>query len=259
MSEQRRLAPSADSIARASIDMWRLTVDAIPGAWIDERDGAAAVVTGFPGWGRNGVWTERSDVAPEVVAELLDLVAAEGVPHSLQLRAGAPPELADVARRHGMTFDAEEPWMILEDTALLARAVDVPGLAIRRLDPREGAIHARIAAPAFDERVDVFEVAASEAILSVPGIRCYAGEVNGEAVVTAMGVTHLGTTAVFAVATVPEHRRRGYGAAVTARAVLDGFESGATWAWLQADPGATAVYERLGFRAVEAGAIWVRE
>ncbi|HYO61245.1 MAG TPA: GNAT family N-acetyltransferase [Actinomycetota bacterium] len=241
------------------MEIWRLTTGAIPGAWVDERDGAAAVVTGIPGWGRNGVWTTRRDVAPEILDELLGRVAEADVPHSLQLREGAPAELIGIARRHGLVFDADEPVMVLDDPAPLASFAGVDGFAVRRLGPHEGALHARVAAPSFDERVEVFEAAASPEILSVPGIRCFAGEAGGEVVSTAMAVTHLGVTAVFGVATSPPHRGRGYGAAVTAHALLDGFGAGAGWAWLQADPDATSLYERLGFRAVETCAIWVHE
>lgn len=249
--------PSGDAVARSSVEMWRINVAAIPGAWIDERDGAAAVFTGIAGSGDNGVWTLRPDVAPGVVAELLDRVGAAGVPHSLQLREGASPELTGVARRHGMVLDAEEPVMVLDGPASLEVPAEIPGFTMRRLRPDEGRVHAHIAAPAFEDEVDAFEAATSVA-LSVPGFRCYVGEVEGEPVVTARAVTHLGATAVFAVATVPEHRNRGYGSAVTARAVLDGLAAGGRWAWLQAAPGATSIYERLGFRSVETGAIWVR-
>lgn len=250
--------PSGDAAARSSIEMWRLNVAAIPGAWMDERDGAAAVFTGIGGWGDNGVWTVRPDVAPGVVAELLDRVGAAGVPHGLHLREGASRELTGVARRHGMVLDAEEPVMVLDGAASLEVPAEIRGFTMRRLRADEGRVHARIAAPAFGDRVDVFEAAASVA-LSVPGIRCYAGEVEGEPVVTARADSHLGATAVFAVATVPEHRNRGYGSALTAHALLEGFAAGGRWAWLQAAPDATRVYERLGFRSVETGAIWVRE
>lgn len=259
MPDARHLAASADAVARSSVNIWRLTTSAIPGAWVDERDGATAVVTGIDGWGRNGVWTTRPDVAPEVVDELLDRVGGAGVAHSLQLREGTSAELVAIAQRHGLVFDADEPAMVLDDPSALASFANVRGLAVRRLGPHEGALHARVAAPAFDERVEVFEAAASPAIMSVPGIRCFAGEVGGEVVSTAMAVTHLGATAVFGVATSSRHRGRGYGAAVTAHALLDGFGAGARWAWLQAEQNAMTLYERLGFRAVETYAIWVHE
>jgi N-acetylglutamate synthase len=49
----------------------------------------------------------------------------------------------------------------------------------------------------------------------------------------------------------PEHRGRGYGRAVTAKAVADGFEAGADLAWLQASQLGQPVYRAMGFRQVE--------
>jgi ribosomal protein S18 acetylase RimI-like enzyme len=259
MDATRPPRAGADSAARACVEMWRLYVAAIPGAWMEERDGVAGVVTGIPGTGFNGVWVERLDAAPETVARVLDRVAESKVPHCLQLRAGASPGLEELPLSRGMVLDGEEPTMVLEDTSALERALDAPGLAIERLGPRDGAIHARIAAAAFGARVEAFEAAATDAILSTPGIRCYAGRVDGEAVSTAVGVTHGGVTGLIAVATDAAHRRRGYGAAVTARAALDGFAAGAAWVWLQADPVAVGVYEGLGFRTVDRSAIWIAE
>ena len=250
---------SADAAARASIEMWHPYLRAIPGAWIDEREGATAVVSGIEGAGFNGVWVERPDASRDLVSELLDRVAAAGVPHCLQLRAGARAELEELARQRGMVLDGEEPTMVLEDTALLDAALDVPGMTIEQLGTSEGRAHALIAAHAFGTRVDVFEAAMTEAILSVPGIRGYVARVAGEAVSSAVGVTHGGVTGIVAVGTLTPHRRRGYATAVTARAALDGFAAGAGWVWLQADPTAARVYERLGFRAVDTSAIWVLE
>jgi N-acetylglutamate synthase len=62
---------------------------------------------------------------------------------------------------------------------------------------------------------------------------------------------------VFNVATPSRHRRRGYGAAVTARVVADGVAAGASWAWLQSSPSGYAIYERLGFRTLERWLTWV--
>lgn len=249
---------SADSAARACIEMWRPYIEAIPGAWMDERSGVAAVVSGIRGTGFNGVWVEDVATPPDVVSDLLDRVEATGLPHCLQLRAGSRPDLTELALRRGMVLDGVEPTMVLDDASPLAAAA-VPGLTIERLGPRDGIVHARIAAHAFGTEVDVFEAAMTEAILSVPGIRGYAGFVSGEPVTSGVGVTYRGVTGVMAVGTLAGHRRRGYAGAVTARAALDGFEDGAAWAWLQADPSAVRVYERIGFRPVDETALWIRE
>lgn len=250
---------TADAVARASIEMWRPYLAAIPGGWVDERGGAVAVVSGIPGTGFNGVWVEQPDTAPATVEELLDRVKAAAVPHCLQLRAGAPRDLEDLARERGMVLDGVEPSMVLTGPSSLEGALDVPGLTVEQLAATDGIVHARVGAHAFGTRVEVFEPAVTESILSVPGIRAYAGYVDGKPVSTAVGVTHGDSTGIIAVGTLAAHRGRGYAGAVTARAAADGFAAGASWVWLQSDPAAVHVYERLGFEAVDESAIWICE
>ena len=253
-----RLEPSADSPARASVAMWRLTVDAIPGGWVDERTGAAAVFTGIDVGGFNGVWTTSREVASDLVVELLDRVAATGVPYSLHLREGTDPQLTQIARARGMALDSEEPVMILSETASLEPALET-GARIRQLGPHEGRIHARIAAEVFGDSVEVTEAGATPAILASPGMRCYVAEVDGDPIATATGVEHAGSLAIIAVATLPQHRGRGYGSALIAHAVVDGFAAGAEWAWLQTSADGAGLYERIGFRTVETEAVWTVE
>ncbi|HEX7269576.1 MAG TPA: GNAT family N-acetyltransferase [Streptosporangiaceae bacterium] len=94
-------------------------------------------------------------------------------------------------------------------------------------------------------------------VLRLPGVRCYMGEIGGQAVTTGLGVTLGEFTGVFSVATLPAYRRRGYGAAVTARVVADGLAAGAKWAWLQSSPPGYATYARLGFGTVETWKCWI--
>jgi GNAT superfamily N-acetyltransferase len=87
-------------------------------------------------------------------------------------------------------------------------------------------------------------------VAAIPGVRIYVGRVEGRPVTTATGWTANAATGIFQVATPPAHRRRGYGGAVTSRAVLDGFAAGADLAWLQPSPSGERLYRKLGFRKV---------
>lgn len=85
----------------------------------------------------------------------------------------------------------------------------------------------------------------------MPGLTVYVAYEQGQPVSTATSWLGEGGIGVFTVAPPPEFRRRGYGRAVTTRAVLDGFALGADLAWLQASPVGESVYRAMGFRAVD--------
>ncbi|MDQ3951731.1 MAG: hypothetical protein M3279_02025, partial [Actinomycetota bacterium] len=176
MTHREPLPATAYSAARASIAMWRVWVDALPGAWTEERDGAAGVVTGLDSIDHNGVWVARKRVRAATVRELLDEVASTGLPHCLQLRRPASPALVRVARDHGMVLDAEEPLMILRSRAIVERAARLEGLSIRALGPDEGELLASITVPVFGGSPEVTAAAASPRVLSHPAVRCYVGE-----------------------------------------------------------------------------------
>jgi len=93
--------------------------------------------------------------------------------------------------------------------------------------------------------------------LAFPGVRLYVGEAEGEPAVTGVAIPVGDAVGNFNVATPPRHRRRGYAAALSARAVLDGIAEGATWAFLQSSAMGRRVYESLGFRTVERWELWV--
>ena len=113
------------------------------------------------------------------------------------------------------------------------------------------------AASGFEAPEQLFRQLATADVLGVPGVRCYVGEVGGHAVTTGIGVTQGDWVGVFNIATPQLHRRRGYGAAITARAVADGLAAGARWSWLQSSPLGFATYGRLGFRTIETWPCWV--
>jgi len=61
---------------------------------------------------------------------------------------------------------------------------------------------------------------------------------------------------VFNVATVEEHRGKGYGAAMTMKAVIDGRDQGCDVAFLQSSEMGFSVYERLGFETIFKYDLW---
>ena len=249
----------ADRAASALIDTWARLMAVHPEAWVESRDGLSACATGIPLPGLNGVWSARRDPDPAELDRLLGGLAARGLPHMLQLRAGSDAAALAVPGRLGMTLDADVPLMRLDDPARLERALTaVDELVVRELMPDEASVHARVAAAGFDEDPRHFERLLRPSVLAAEGVRTYIGQVAGKTVTTALGVTSEDYVAIFNVATPKAHRGRGYGAAITARSVADGLASGAEWAWLQSSPSGYRIYEALGFTTLEQWHTWVR-
>jgi hypothetical protein len=230
-----------------------------PDAWMVTRDGVAACATGIPSPGLNGVWCASRDPDPAEIQRLLGLLSSRGLPHVLQMRPGCGAAALAVAEAEGMTPDEDLPLMRLDDPARLEPADEaVPELAIRRLGADEAALHAHTAAEGFEHDVDHFLRLLPPPVMSAYGLRAYVGEVEGQVVTTALGVTRGDCVGVFNVATPRAHRSHGYGAAITARTVQDGLAAGARWAWLQSSGGSHRLYEALGFKTLERWSCWVR-
>jgi ribosomal protein S18 acetylase RimI-like enzyme len=156
-----------------------------------------------------------------------------------------------------MAYSEDIPLMVVQDPGQLNAAPTVSGLVIRELSPDEAQLHARVAAAGFEVPLEMFLQLMTPSVLATPGVRCYVGEADGLPVTTGLGINLGSNVAIFNIATPPEHRRRGYGAAVTARAVADGLAAGAMWSWLQSSPDGYRVYEGLGFRTIESWPCWI--
>jgi ribosomal protein S18 acetylase RimI-like enzyme len=251
------VSTKADTVAAALIATWQHLVSAIPDGWSSGTPGVMAAVTGIEIPTLNGVWIKSESVDLGTTADLLDQVAATGLPHCLQVRPGASSQIAELASARGMNRDDHLiPLMVLEaaDRPGTPQAV---GLQIRELGHDEAPIHAQTAAAGFEAPVEPFLQLMTPAILALPGVHCYLGEVDGQPVTTGLGVVTGAYAGIFNIATPPESRRRGYGAAVTARAVEDAFKGGATWAFLQSSAPGFRIYEALGFRTAEEWTCWL--
>lgn len=75
----------------------------------------------------------------------------------------------------------------------------------------------------------------------------YVGYLDGKPVATNMLVPGGGVASVYAVATVPSVQRKGIGAAITLKPLLDARDMGYKWAVLFASEEGYPVYRRLGF------------
>ena len=200
--------------------------------------------------GANGVWADEDEATAAALARSLRELEELGLPFWVQTREGRHPGAEAEARRLGLVQVESEPGMVAaaDDLAALPET----DLDIRRVADDAGLRHAvDLAAVGFGVPKEVMAPVYSRAVASMPGLSTYVGYADGAPVCTAVGVVVRGNVGIFNVATPPEHRRRGYGAALTARAIRDGMEAGARLAALQASADGEPVYRRMGFRSVE--------
>ena len=78
-------------------------------------------------------------------------------------------------------------------------------------------------------------------------IRLYLGYAEGEAVATAEATLSGGAVGLYSISTLPSHRGRGYGSAMTTQPLLEARAEGYRHGILQAAPGAVGIYRRIGF------------
>jgi N-acetylglutamate synthase len=229
---------------------WEVLAGALPGAWMRRVDGAIAGVSGVPIPSVNGLWAGSAAVSSSAAAAVLDEVAASGLPHCVQLSPTAS-SLRELARARGFERDHDLPLMRLD----VEPSAPAGPLVVRRLGADELEVHWDLCARGFEAPVELFAAMITPAVASVAGV--FVGEVDGTPVTTGVHLVQGDSVGVFNVATPPEHRRRGYGAALTAGLVRAGHRDGATWAWLQSSDDGFGVYERLGFRTESTWECWV--
>lgn len=112
-----------------------------------------------------------------------------------------------------------------------------------------------LAARGFGAPVEIFRSLATMTART-PGPATYVGEYDGEAVTTAVALCVDDSVGVFNVATPGAHRGHGFGTAITAYAIRDGYRLGAERAWLQSSLEGYSVYKAMGFATVASRQCW---
>ena len=237
-------------------ELARLTDANLAGSWANIGGHAGEVggspecpfvATGLPAAFFNGVFaTGPVDDPDQLIADATAFMAERGVPWLLWVREGADDALLDAGRRAGLA-DAGGPLAMalpaipeippLPDGLEIAVVRDIAGLEVAR----------DLGARGFEMSREFIDVLAAESMLDDPTVVMVTGSVDDVPVSTAlMGVTG-NTAGIYNVATPPEHRRRGYGEALTWAAVAEGRRLGCDHSTLQASPMGAPIYRRMGY------------
>lgn len=195
----------------------------------------------------NAAWVvEDSQVAVDALPEAIAEIEAAGARPWVQTRSGHS-RTRRTALELGLTQSERIPGMVVRPHELAAAGapIEIDLVADDEVDDTN-----EILADAFGAPKELFDDFC-RAVSTIEGVSWYIGRDGERIVSTAVGITQNGMTGIFNVATPPEQRGRGYGAALTSRAVRDGFDAGAELAYLQSSELGHGVYRRLGFREVE--------
>ena len=234
---------------RALEAVWARLYTELEGARFERRgDLIFALYPPFPIPQCNGPWVvEDTQSAADALAEAIAEVEEAGAWPWVQTRSGHE-RTRRAAADLGLTHREQIPGMVLQPGELVepsGLAVEIDLITATEVDAAN-----EVLATCFGAPKDLFDRFCG-VCAAMDEVSWYVGCVDGEIVATALGIAVEGLTGVFNVATAPEHRGRGHGAALTARALRDGFREGSKLAFLQSSKIGHGIYRRLGFRDVE--------
>jgi hypothetical protein len=237
-------------------------VSCTPRANVTRADGVVTILTGLPFDWFNQILVEREEATPDGILAGVARAREKGHPFVVRLREGIDDRFVRTLAGAGLEPEGEEtstPGMVAfpshHDPIALHAA---PELEIRRVtDATAIDVHRRVVTAGFGSGHEVARGTVCTDLLGRPECVVYVGYADGVPVVAGMGWRSGRTIGVYSIATVQSARRRGYGAAMTARVVADGVDAGCDVAVLQASAMGRPIYERQGFRTVVRYAAYV--
>jgi ribosomal protein S18 acetylase RimI-like enzyme len=239
----------ADRLHQVLVSVAEQLASVLEGARFERADGYCFMsFPTFPIRDLNGVWAD-SDAAADFLAARRAEADERRTPFTVMTRAGKTPAVEQTARELGLTNEIQIPGMTVTAHGLNNPVSDLEVLRVKTADGLAQAL--AVGASGFGVPAELVASVYSLEVAELEGLETYLGRVDGRDVSTAVGFTIDRTCGIFSVATPEEHRGRGYGAAITAQAVRDGFNAGADLAGLQSSPMGESLYKRLGFCEVE--------
>lgn len=149
----------------------------------------------------------------------------------------------------GLAFEQGEPGMAL-DLALLPERLDLPsGLSIQAVTDEAGVrLWNQTFVPAYGLPPSWEPDCLGMMLASLHTMTSYLGFVDGQPVATASLLLAAGVAGIYSIATLPDWRGKGIGAAMTLYPLFEARRLGCRAAVLQSSEMGYPVYRRLGFR-----------
>lgn len=236
---------------------YSLLADYSRSARYEREDSMRKMSFGVPLGFLNGVSMARLDLATcdQHIASAVEELNSTGLPWYWQVGPGCLPyDLRDRLLRAGLKLSHEVPAMAANLSAWEPQGLP-EGLTIRAvLSEDEFELWLEPATISFG-LPETFRnlLRAAQAGIGYSGdlaVRHFTGFEDGQAVAVGTVYYAAGVAGIFTIGTVPEARKKGYGAAITEACMRDAVEKGYDTAILHASKMGLPVYERLGFQEV---------
>lgn len=187
-------------------------------------------------------------------SDLLVVRAAEyesrGIPFGFEIPAGLDERVEAAAIERGLVLRDEQPAMVLHPIGSLPE----PDARARRVTPDVLDEHLVAQADGFGDPIEALRVFTPPSMLNAAAM--FTVYEDGAAAATALTCVTESGAGVFGVAVREPMRRRGLGTVATLAAVRAAAAGGADFVFLHASKMGKPVYERLGFRIVDAVRIY---
>ncbi len=232
------------------IEAFGIIAGALPNGVVRHDGGVATIASGLPMRRFNQIFIESGSATSRAIEDAVGILRERGSPWVLTIAQGLDDRLIAVATDLGLVLDPGEGFPGMAVAPLPAPVPEPTGLEIRRVVGASLRDHASVVERGFGLDRPIIDAVVSDAVAADPRFAYYVGYVDGVAVVAGLGVQTGDTIGVFNIATLEEARRRGYGAAITRRILIDGALLGCTIGTLQSSDLGRPVYEAIGFRTV---------
>jgi len=204
----------------------------------------------------NAVLARDEPMSESDVEAVLDGAAEAPERLTFWQRRGIDVDVDELLSEQGMQVIDTAPGMVAA-LPLVTDHIDDVGVELTTVDGDEAVeAHTDLMVRSFGIPADALATFTGPGLLTDESVIVALAAVEGRPVSTALGVMVDETVCLFNVATPPQDRGRGFGAAVTAHAAAVGAERGATVATLQSTEAGFGVYRRLGFETVVDYAVW---
>lgn len=226
---------------------------------VREIDGLLIKYTGVPAADKNAAFVTRPLRDPrETIRRAIAYFDARSMPFGILMRESLDPDSERACRALGLAHVHTLPGMALAPLPGEIPAAP-PALQIRAVTTAvEHDVHVQTDAAGFEGSVEharrLFPASLFERDCAVE----FTGFFEGQPVTVSSLVVTGRTAGIYGVATIPAYRQRGFGEAMTWRAIREGVERGCEMANLTASDLGRPVYERMGFRLVAPFLIFAR-